>query len=343
MSLPKNLDSADMLGKIKSFPGQMIAGFDLGSEAWRSVRLAPQAVVIAGMGASATGGDLLRLYLFGQSRVPVFVFRDFRLPVFIGRGSLVVVSSYSGDTEEALSCLDDAEGKGADVVCVTSGGKLLREAHSRSIPHVVLPKGFPPRASLGYSFSALLALAHKVGLCPDPTAELRECAQHLDEISTIYSSDAQDNIASRLAADLGARIPIICSSGALDAVGLRWKNQFCENSKRLAFVSILPEGNHNDVMGWEGSSSAIDAGIVVLRTTDEHPRVARVLAHARDIYGGKARFCGEFWGGGSSLLCRMFSLILLGDYASYYLALGNGVDPTPIATIEKIKTWLRNG
>lgn len=343
MSLPKNIDSADMLAKIRSFPGQMIAGFELGTEAWRSIRLDPQAVVIAGMGASATGGDLLRLYLFGQSRVPVFVFRDFRLPLFVGKGFMVVVSSYSGDTEEALSCLDDAAGKGADIVCVTSGGRLLREANSRSIPHVVLPKGFPPRASLGYSFSALLALARKVELCPDPTRELRECADHMDKMGAVYSGDAPDNVALRLAAELGKRIPIICTSGALDAVGLRWKNQFCENSKRLAFVSILPEGNHNDVMGWEGSSNAMDAGMVVLRTTDEHPRVARVLAHARDIFGDRARFCGEFWGGGSSLLCRMFSLILLGDYASYYLALGNGVDPTPIATIEKIKTLLRNG
>jgi glucose/mannose-6-phosphate isomerase len=338
-----SIDSADMLGKIKSFPGQLLAGFDLGSDAWRSVKAAPRVAVIAGMGASATGGDLLRLYLFGRSRVPVFVFRDFEIPLFAGRDSLVVVSSYSGDTEEALSCLDGAIAQGAYAVCVTSGGRLLREARSRSLPHVVLPAGFPPRASMGYSFSALLALAWKVGLCADPSRELRECAEYLEETSLRYSNDASGNEASSLAADLGSRIPVICCSGALDAVGLRWKNQFCENSKRLAFVSVFPEANHNDVMGWERCEIPLEAAIVVLRTADEHPSVAQVLSQVGEVFRGKAHFSGEFWGRGSSLLSRMFSLILLGDYASYYLALRSGVDPTPIATIEKIKSLFRSG
>ena len=343
MSSHKNIDSADMIGKIKSFPGQLLAGFDLGVAAWQSLKTDPKMMVIAGMGASATGGDLLRLYLTGRSQVPTFVFRDFNLPVFVKRGALVIVSSYSGDTEEALSCLDDAVAKGADVVCVTSGGRLLQEARSRALPHVVLPAGFPPRASLGYSFSALLALAWKVGICTDPSGELKECAEYLEETSGRYFGDSPGNEASRLAADLETRIPIICCSGALDAVGLRWKNQFCENSKRLAFVSVFPEANHNDVMGWEGRDIPLKAGIVVLRTADEHPTVAEVLSRAREIFAEKALFCGEFWGVGISLLCRMFSLILLGDYASYYLALRNGVDPTPIATIEKIKALLRTG
>jgi glucose/mannose-6-phosphate isomerase len=342
MMTPAGSDSADMLGKIRSLPEQLVAGYRLSSDAWARVEpVVPEALVIAGMGASAIGGDILRLYLAGRSAVPVRVFRDYGLPATVRDRSLVVISSYSGNTDEALACLEDALRIKARTVCVTSGGKLLGQARGNNLPVLVLPPGLPPRAALGYLFSGLLGLAQRVGLCADPGEEIAECRATLEGLNATYSiADPAANPAARLAGELIGRIPVIYCSNRLDAVGLRWKNQFCENSKRLSFVSFVPEANHNEVMGWELKEEGLSAGVMVLRTKEEHPRVARALSLTEQIVGDKARFCGEFWGHGSSLLSRVFSLILLGDYASVYLALARGVDPTPIGTIDRIKTWL---
>ena len=339
------LDSHDMLGKIESLPRQLQSGFSLGEEAWSSLgALKPRALVVAGMGASAIGGDLLRLYLAKECEVPVFVFREYGLPRFIGADSLVVVSSYSGNTEEALACFGDAIDRKARVACISSGGELLREAARRALPFVTIPSGLPPRAGLGYSFAALLALAARTSLCADPGKQLLECVKSLEELNGVYSEpDCGTNPAALLAADLVERTPVIYCSTDLDAVGLRWKNQFCENSKKPAFVSFLPEANHNDMMGWEIGEMGLAAGVIVLRSPGEHPQVAQGLSLVKSIVTHRAHFCGEFWSSGSSLLSRMFSLILLGDYASVYLALARGVDPTPIGTIDKIKTRLRQG
>jgi len=338
-----SLDSADMLGKIRDLPRQLRSGFRLGEDAWRSLACPrPEVLAVAGMGGSALCGDLLKLYLARQADIPVLVFRDYGLPRFVGEQAMVVVSSYSGNTEETLSALDDAIARKAFVVCITSGGRLLEEARKRSLPCVQIPGGLPPRASLGYSFSALLALAWRAGLCPDPREELAGCSDHLESLDETYrSSEPAGNPALGLAGDLRGRVPIIYCGADLEAVGLRWKNQFCENSKQMAFASVVPEANHNEVMGWEGDVEGMVPGIVVLRTPDEHPSSAQSLSMLKRIAGTGGGFCGEFWASGSSLLCRQFSLILLGDYASVYLALARGVDPTPIRTIDRIKAWLK--
>jgi glucose/mannose-6-phosphate isomerase len=338
-----SLDSFDMLGKVRDLPQQLRSGFKLGQDAWRTAACPrPEALAVAGMGASALCGDLLRLYLARQADIPVLVFRDYGLPRFVGEQVMVVVSSYSGNTEETLSALEDAIARKAFVVCITSGGRLLEEARKRSLPCVQIPTGLPPRASLGYSFSALVALAWRAGLCPDPRDELAGCADHLEGLGETYrGSEPGGNPALRLAGDLEGRVPIIYCGTDLEAVGLRWKNQFCENSKQMAFASVVPEANHNEVMGWEADTEGLVAGIVVLRTPDEHPSSAHSLSMLKSIAGASGRFCGEFWASGSSLLCRQFSLILLGDYASVYLALARGVDPTPIRTIDRIKAWLK--
>jgi glucose/mannose-6-phosphate isomerase len=335
-------DSSDMLGKIGSLPQQLPLGLRIGREAWSGMpTLRPDAIVIAGMGASAIVGDLLRLYLSGKASVPVFVVRGYGLPRFVGPNSLVVVSSYSGNTEEALACFGDALGLKAAVVSITSGGALLDESARRGLPCAKIPPGFPPRAGLGWCFSALLALAWRAGLCEDPGDELGRCTRDLESLKRVYlEPQGKPNPARELAEQLVPRMPLIYCGTELDAVGLRWKNQFSENSKKLAFVSVLPEANHNDLMGFEGETD-IAAGVIVLRSCDEHPGTARGLALVKDLTRGRGHFCGEFWASGSSLLCRMFSLILLGDYASVYLALARGIDPTPIATIDGIKARLR--
>ncbi|MFH1312254.1 MAG: bifunctional phosphoglucose/phosphomannose isomerase [Candidatus Eisenbacteria bacterium] len=333
------LDSSDMLGKIAGTPDQLRTGFDLGREAWKPLAgLKPSALVVAGMGGSAMGGDLLRSYALKQSKIPVTVSRGYSLPGFVDSDALVVVSSYSGNTEEALACLGDAIDRNATIAGITSGGELLAAADRHSMPCVRLPEGYPPRAALGYSFGALLALAGPVGLCETPDQDLAECIDTLRNLNKTYGQgESCDNRALAIAGELLDKTPLIYCSDQLSAVGLRWKNQFCENSKKLAFLGLQPEMSHNDIMGWEIDDESIKGGVIILRMRGEHPRISPRFAFLEDRIREHGAFCGEFWGVGSSLLTQVFSLILLGDYASVYLALMRGVDPTPIATIDGLK------
>ena len=339
------LDSSNMLGKVAEMPDQLRRGFDLGREAWGPLAGGrPGMLVVVGMGGSAMGGDLLRSYLLTRSATAVTVRRGYGLPEFVGSDALVVVSSYSGNTEEALVCLGDAITRGARVACITSGGELIREAEKHGLPVAQLPGGYPPRAALGYSFGAMLALAGSAGICSSVEQELGECVESLTRQREVYSPDApEENEALAIAAELVDRTPLVYCSDQLGAVGLRWKNQFCENAKKLAFLSLMPEMGHNDVMGWEVDDECTKWGVLELRTRDDHPCLARRLEFVRDLVRSKGAFCGEYWSVGSGMLAQVFSLILLGDYASVFLALMRGVDPTPIATIDRLKAETGRG
>jgi glucose/mannose-6-phosphate isomerase len=338
------LDASDMLSKIGSLPGQLRAGMELARAAWAGLGgKKPAQLVIAGMGGSAIGAEILKSHVADRLGLPVVICRDDRLPGFVNRDSLVVVSSYSGNTREALACFDGALGAGAALGCVTSGGELLMRAERNSVSALVLPGGYPPRAAVGYSFAALLGLLVHTGMITFRDEELAECVEHLEGLCRIYSSpEAGRNAALLIARKLLGRIPLIYCTNRLGAVGLRWKNQFCENSKRLAFVGLLPEAMHNDIMGWEVDHKGIEPGVIFLRSGDEAAEPARVFAFMRDLVGTRGEFCGEFWGSGAGPLTQIFSLILLGDYASVYLALMRGLDPTPIRTIDELKARLKD-
>jgi len=336
------LDSRDMLAKVGSLPEQLDEGIECASAIWSDAEWPdPSMLVVAGMGGSAIGGEILKSYLAKDGRTPIVVCRGYTLPGYVGPGSVVVVSSYSGNTAEALSCLDMAIRRKVRVACITSGGELKARARRMSIPFVELPPGYPPRAAVGHSFAALLALAWQLGLCQPDRDALEECAGELRRLRGVYSEpDSSGNTAMFVARSLLEVTPVLYCASELKAVALRWKNQICENSKKMAFAGLLPEMSHNDLMGWETPEPGLRAGIVFLRVPGEHPRVSAAFPLVREIIKDRASFCGECWGSGTSLISRLFSLILLGDYASVYLALLRGLDPTPIATIDGLKSRL---
>lgn len=338
------LDSQDMLGKVGSLPEQLESGIEDASAVWSAGRWPePGLMVVAGMGGSAIGGEILKSYLARDGKTPIMVRRGYTLPGYVGPGSVVVVSSYSGNTAEALSCFEMALERKAGVACITSGGELKARARKMSIPLVELPQGYPPRAAVGHSFAALLALAWRLGLGEEDRGGLEDCAGELRRLRKIYSMpDSSENTAMFIAKSLVELTPVLYCASELKAVVLRWKNQICENSKKMAYTGLLPEMSHNDIMGWEVPDQSLRAGIVFLRASGEHPRVSARFPLIREIIGGRASFCGEYWGSGAGLLSRLFSLILLGDYASVYMALLRGLDPTPIATIDGLKSKLEN-
>ncbi len=338
----ERFDKSDMLGTIASLPGQLREGLEIGRDAWKGLDAgSPGEMVVAGMGGSAIGADVLRAYLLGVGSRPVFVCRDYNLPAFVGAGTLVVVSSYSGNTEEVLSCLEDAVRRKSGLVCISTDGAVLERARALGVPFATIPAGLAPRGALGYSFAPLLALAEAAGFAGHDRDGYDECVEVLERLVGTYSTLDAGNEAVSLARKLTDLCPLIYTSSRLDTVGIRWKGQLAENSKKLAFTNVLPEMNHNEIMGWEVEDAGIRPGVVFLRWAGDNAQMARRFGFLGEVVEEKAGICGDYTGVGKGFLAQMFSLIVLGDYASVYLALLRGVDPTPVGTIEKLKVRLK--
>lgn len=315
------------------------------AEAARLPRLKSRvsSIVVSGLGGSAIGGDLLRTYLAEELSVPFVVNRHYFLPEFVSSNSLVVISSYSGNTEETIAAHDDAIKRKAQVLCITSNGETESLARKNGHPLIKIPKGYPPRAALGYSFFTILITLSRLGCVKSKAKEIRETIVLLKRKSATYTKfRSSSNEALRIARFLKGKLPVIYSATEnLDSVNLRWRTQLAENAKVLAFGNILPEMNHNELVGWKVLRSLMkEIAVVFLRDRKEHPRVRVRLDLTRSIVSKYTPHVVEIQSEGKSRLARMFSLVYLGDWVSYYLALLNGEDPTPVEVIDYLKTEL---
>jgi glucose/mannose-6-phosphate isomerase len=297
-------------------------------------------IVLTGMGGSAIGGDLLRSYLSDELRVPLVVNRHYALPGFVDRRSLVIVSSYSGNTEEAIAAHHDAIRRKARILCITTGGETERLAERYRQQIIKIPAGFQPRAALGYSFFPLLLTLSRLGFVKRRAKDIREAIGLLRSKARVYGdAAASDNPPLQLARQLKGTLPIIYSATEyFDAIGLRWREQICENAKKLAFGHVIPEMNHNELVGWKiGAETMRQMEVVFLRDRRTHKRISMREDITKQIINPYALHVSEVWSEGRSLLARMFSLIYLGDWVSFYLAILNNEDPTPVKVIEQLK------
>jgi glucose/mannose-6-phosphate isomerase len=247
-------DTRQMRDLLVNFPEQIKDAVRIGSVAavpWKAGRFTD--VTVTGLGGSAIGGDLLRSYLAGELDIPFTVNRHYFLPEFVGRSSLVIVSSYSGNTEETVSAHRDAAKRGASVLCITSNGETQHLAGKFRQPVIIIPKGYPPRAALGYSFFTVLAALVRMKLIAPRKKDIDETARLLARKAKVYSSlDPAANPALSIAQQLFGKLPIVYSSAdRFDVVNLRWRGQLAENAKVLAFGHVLPEMNHNELVGWK--------------------------------------------------------------------------------------------
>jgi len=340
----KAVDSGSMRTILERFPDQVQEA----AHASRSLCLSPSndicSIVVTGLGGSAIGGDLVRSIAGRHIRKPYIVNRDYDLPPFVDASTVVFACSYSGNTEETLSAYDQAKEAGATVVCITSGGELEVRAKADGYPVLQLPGGFPPRAALGHSLFMLLGAMQALQLIPDITDSTEEAIGLLVELRERYGlkNPQTENLAKRIARSLHGKIVAIYGSGAiLDATAFRWRCQIEENAKNLAFHHILPEMNHNELVGWMYPEKALrQVGVLLLRDRGDHPQVQRRFELTREIIHGKAGALHEIWSEGESLLARVMSLIYLGDFVSLYLSFLNNVDPTPVRVIDFIKSKL---
>ena len=331
------MDRSGMLAHIRSMPDQLRQG----DRAGRSVDPGEaRRVAFAGMGGSAIAADVFCAFARDRAQVPLEVVRGYEPPAYLGEGDVLVAVSYSGATEETLSAAQIALRKGCRLVAVTSGGRLRDLARAHGAATAEVPPGLPPRAAFGHLFGAIVGLA-RAWVPAEAAADLESAAGHLERLRASYDPEVPilRNRAKALARAIRGRTAVVYGPPPYGPVALRWKTQLNENAKVHAFAGTVPEADHNEIVGWSYDPAARRFVPIVLRDRDESPDMERRLDATREIIGRKVKV-HEVRQDGDTLLGRLLGTLLLGDYASLYLAILLGRDPTPTAPIDELKRRL---
>ena len=338
----KKADPGEMLTKIKDLPLQV-------RDAWKIVQAAtlPPAyadvrnITILGMGGSAIGGEFAGALLADELKIPLNVHRDYGIPGYVGRDSLVIVSSFSGNTEETLSGFDEAKKRGAKILAITTGGKVAEDAKTLRLPLITFGYHAQPRAALGYSMTLVLGVLGKLGFARDMGKEIDQALTDVARLEERVHEGARTNDAKKLAAELYGRIPVVFGAGAMGVMARRVKDQWNENAKNWAHYDVMSELNHNAVVGFPHPPIARDAQtVLLLRSRRDNPRhqirfeVTKELLDRAQIPHKDLQFDGD------SLLSEILQMTYFTDYVSFYVALLNGADPSPVTSIDYLKDRL---
>ncbi len=341
-----SLDQSELYHKILEFPAQLLRGWEIGEKNQEMTDMKKcKAIVLSGMGGSAIGGDIIRSLWSDTLPVPLIVNRSYRLPCFCDSRTLVIVSSYSGNTEETLNAFEDAQKKKCWIICMTSGGRLAEITKQNKFPLLLLPQGYPPRAALGYGLGILFSFFRKYGFVQITYEELADSVSFLERIGNEWKETVNsNNLPLHLAGKIQGNIPLIYSSVGLEGVGLRWKMQFNENSKTHAFYFPIPEMNHNEITAWEslpGTERFLSHMVAVfLHISGDHPRINLRIDITKELVQKKGGKILEVNAKGTTFLSQLLYLIYFGDWVSYYLAMLYHVDPTVIQNINDLKDRL---
>ena len=302
----------------------------------------PRVVVIAGMGGSASAGDLVAACSADRVEIPMFVHRGYGLPSVAWDEALVLAVSYSGNSVEVLSAADTARARRLPFVAVTAGGALAALAEERGLPCVRVPEGLMPRMALGYLFFPLTRILRALDVDVVSGEEIQEALAVVDALGAELAPERpfEANEAKRLAAEIGTRWPAVYGGPVTGAIAYRWKTDFEENAKVFGLAGALPEMNHNTIEAWR-TPLARELHLVLLRDDREEAEIARRFALVRDLAGAAAGGVSECRTRGRSALARLLSLTYLGQWTSYYLAALRGVDPWSVPTLDEIKRRLR--
>ena len=347
MKFIQKYDKSGMLETLESFPGQCARAKKIGLDfdPPDSFKGRYKNIVCTGMGGSAIGADIARSYVADEAKAPLIVNRNYSLPNFVDRESIVIAASYSGNTEETLSAYKDAKKKNARIIAITSGGDLKAMADKDGFPVLLIPGGLQPRCAVGYSFFPLLITLSKLGLVPDKSKEINGAIKTMEYIrdNKIGQKVPQaNNYAKKIAKEIHLKYPVIYGSADhIDSVVTRWRGQLSENAKTISSGHLFPEMNHNEIVGWQYPKNTLkDFTVILLRDIADHPRVSRRIDITADILKDEGIKVIEVNSTGDDLLGRIFSLIYIGDFVSFYLAVLNRTDPTPVKRIAYLKDRL---
>ncbi|HFC10026.1 MAG TPA: bifunctional phosphoglucose/phosphomannose isomerase [Chloroflexi bacterium] len=339
------VDKENMLAEIDNLPTQLQQAWELGHTFPMPETEGVQHVIIAGMGGSAIGADLLAAYAEPLASVPITVRRDYDLPAWAqGDHVLLIASSHSGNTEETLSAFAAAQARGCRVLAVTTGGKLAAQAAEAG--HTVWQFVHPgqPRAAVGYSFGLLLALFARAGWLPNPESEVQAAiaAMQAQQASLKAEVPTESNPAKQWALRLEGKWPAVFGSGALAPVARRWKGQISEIAKALAQFEFLPEADHNTLAGLHNPKALFPQTIAIFLTAaGEHPRNQLRARLTRDVFQQHGLEAALVEARGEGRLAQQWTALHLGDYIAYYLAMRYDTDPTPVTAIEGFKAALK--
>ena len=301
-------------------------------------------VVFLGMGGSSIGGSLLKDWGWNRVNVPIEVCRDSVIPKHVDSHSLVFAVSYSGDTHETLSAFLQALDKGCFLIGLSSGGLLKEYCQKRNLLHVSVPTGLQPRLALPYLFTPPAIILEKIGVLNGIKKEIEDAVKTLKNVreKVKASTATTQNESKKIALKVYGTLPIVYGFRGYGTVAYRLKTQLNENSKTFCKFDVLPELNHNEVEGWEGIRPSIANLLSVILLRDyEEPEEAKIKFEIlKDILKSKINNIQELYGEGNTILARMLSAIYIGDYLSFYLAILNRIDPTPVDNIDFVKNYL---
>jgi len=338
------IDPQDMFGAIFRFSNQMKEAIEIGKQInLQNDYSACTNIIVAGMGGSAIGGDVVKNIVQHELTVPFYVNRNYLLPNWVNEKTLVICSSYSGNTEESLSAYEDALKKGAMVCGISTGGKLSENINSKGYDLIAIPGGLQPRAALAYSFVPMLYLFNNIGLISNLLIDdLLNSTIHLEKKRDTHSVGNVSNSIYKMAKDIYGMIPIIYGiTDTTGVVALRWKGQLCENSKMLAYHNEIPELNHNEIVGWGNNPDLLsELSVIWLKDKNDNKHVQARQDITKTILNDIGIMQYEVNAEGISNVERLLDLINYGDWLSYWCAILHKTDPSPVEKINKLKKAL---
>ncbi len=318
----------DLLDIIHSLPQQIREGVQLGKDVKITGDFSN--IVVTGMGGSGIPGDLLKAVL-RDCKLPIIVNKDYSLPGFVNKNTLVFVISYSGNTEETVAAFKEAQKKRATIVVLTSGGKIREMARDAKAPMIIVPQGIPPRNAVAYLLFPMMVILHNAGITKLNPAEIKETIESL-------KNSEFDSKAKELAGHLKGKIPIIYAGPQHEAVALRWKQEFNENSKVHAFYNVFSELDHNEITAYQNAKDTFH--IILLRDERENAQNRKRMDHLKQLVKDRKIPITEIMLKGLNPLVKIFTALYMGDLTSYYLAQNYGVDPIDTHIIEDLKKKL---
>ncbi|MBK7790754.1 MAG: bifunctional phosphoglucose/phosphomannose isomerase [Saprospiraceae bacterium] len=318
---------------IERFPAQLTEALEIGENA--TIKAHTQEinkVYVAGMGGSGIGANFVAEFIVGECKLPYIIGKGYDSPAFVDKNTLYIASSYSGNTEETLSALAQVADSGAKIVCISGGGKLIALAKERAYDYIQMPGDWPsPRACLGYSLVQQLYVLYKLNIIGRTTID--QIKSSIDLIK--YDQDEIKNKAEKIAALIKGKIPVIYTSDRMEAVAVRFRQQINENSKFLAWHHVIPEMNHNELVGWKDVYDNI--AVIYFRNKDDFRRNAVRMDINKEVISKYCDSIIEIYSKGQSLVEKSMYFVHLGDWVSWYLAELRGVDALEVNVIDHLK------
>jgi len=316
---------------IKNFPNQLFEAIQIGESAKLSKPKKISNVFISGLGGSGIGGTIVSELVAMEATVSITVSKGYFIPKFVNQNTLVIISSYSGDTEETLNCLNLALKRKAKIVCITSGGKIAEIARKKKLDLILIPGGNPPRACLGYSLTQLFFILSHFNIISNKfKSQLKSSIELIETEKQNIISEAKS-----VAEKLNGKTPIVYATTYFEGVAIRFRQQLNENAKILCGHHVIPEMNHNELVGWASGSERVS--VIILRDKDEYERNNVRIEINKDVIKKYTPNITEIWSKGKSQIEKAIYFIHLVDWISLLLAEIKGVDAVEVKVIDHLK------